>query len=170
MRIVKRYANRGVAGHVNRENPAQPGVKIAELPVVCSKCGAVFRGRRWTAGGEIKIDIQPGTARSGLCPACRQIESGSAGGFVFIDGSLLRGHVVEILNLLRDEEKRAAEENPLSRIIKWDKDDHGVLQLKTTTEHLARRLGQALEQSYAGEAMSSFSQENKIARITRCNG
>jgi hypothetical protein len=170
MRIVKRYASQVLARRAVGESRAQLGVSAAAAPVVCSKCGAVFQGRRWTAVDEIQKGVQPRAARSGLCPACRQIASGLAGGFVFIDGSLLRGHAVEILNILRDEERRATEENPLSRIIKWDKDDQGVLQLKTTTEHLARRLGQALEQAYAGEAASSFSDENKIARVTRCIG
>lgn len=167
MRIVKRYSNQTSGRRADLKNGSQLGLRTAELPVVCSKCGAVFCDRRWTSCNGKDGGVQPRPARPGCCPTCRQIASGSVGGFVYIDGSLLKGRVVEILDLVRNEEKRAVEENPLSRIIKWDKDDQGVLQLKTSTEHLARLLGQALERAYGREARFDFSDENKIARITR---
>ena len=166
MRIVKRYTNQTFTKRVDHEGGFHREPKAAEEPVVCSKCGAVFQNRRWTAGEKINDDTRLHNAKLGICPACHQVASGVAGGFVHIDGSFLKGHQAEVLNLLRNEEQRAIEDNPLSRIIKWDKNDEGELQLKTTNEHLAQRIGHALEKAFDGEVRYDFSHENKVARVT----
>jgi hypothetical protein len=38
--------------------------------------------------------------------------------------------------------------------------------LSTTTEHLAQRLGHALEKAFDGKVDYDFSHENKLARVT----
>jgi NMD protein affecting ribosome stability and mRNA decay len=166
MRIVKRYTNQTFTKRVDHEGGARREPRATAGSVVCSKCGSVFQNRRWTASEKINADTRLHDAKLGICPACQQIASGVAGGFVHIDGSFLKGHETEILNLLRNEEQRAIEDNPLSRIIKWDKDDEGELQIKTTTEHLAQRLGHALEKAFDGKVKYDFSHENKVARVS----
>jgi hypothetical protein len=44
--------------------------------------------------------------------------------------------------------------------------DGHKLTVSTTTEHLAQRLGQALEKAFDGSVHYDFSHENKLARVT----
>ena len=60
-----------------------------------------------------------------------------------------------------------------SKLRTWDfkavsriPNDPIALVLSTTTEHLAQRLGPALEKAYDGQLEYDFSHENKLARVT----
>jgi hypothetical protein len=67
--------------------------------------------------------------------------------------------------LLRNEEARAAEDNPTARVMSWGTKGEPRLELTTTTPHLAQRLGHALEKAYGGEVGYDFSHENEVARV-----
>jgi hypothetical protein len=86
-------------------------------------------------------------------------------GFVYVYGGFFATHCDEIEQLLRNEAARAAEDNPLARIMEWERPDIDTLVLATTTEHLAKRLGQALEKAFKGKVHYDFSHENKLARV-----
>ena len=75
-------------------------------------------------------------------------------------------HQDEIESLLRNEAERAAEDNALARILEWKRGDGHKLTVTTTTEHLAQRLGHALEKAFCGEVQYDFSHENKLARVS----
>jgi hypothetical protein len=47
----------------------------------------------------------------------------------------------------------------------WKENKDGKLTLSTTTEHLAQRLGHALEKAFSGKVEYDFSHENKLARV-----
>ena len=100
-----------------------------------------------------------------VCPACEQKRSGEPRGCVYLDGDFFVAHYEEIEQLLRNEAERAAEDNPLARIMKWKRGDGHKLTVTTTTEHLAQRLGHALEKAFGGGAHYDFSHENKLARV-----
>ena len=100
-----------------------------------------------------------------VCPACKQESTGEPRGFVFLDGDFFAPHHDEIENLLRNEAARAAEDNPLARILELKKGDAHKLTVTTTTEHLAQRLGHALEKAFDGTVQYDFSHENKLARV-----
>jgi hypothetical protein len=87
-------------------------------------------------------------------------------GYVYLEGAFLIAHRDDIEKLLRNEAERAAEDNPLARIMLWKENGDGKLTLSTTTVHLAQRLGHALEKAYDGEFEYDFSHENKLARVT----
>ena len=72
---------------------------------------------------------------------------------------------MKIEHLLRNEAERAAEDNPLARIMEWKRGDGHKLTVTTTTEHLAQRLGGALEKAFGGNTHYDFSHENKLARV-----
>jgi len=74
-------------------------------------------------------------------------------------------HQQEIEQLLKTEAARAAEDNPLACIMDWQRSDDSKLTVTTTTEHLAQRLGQALQKAYGGATRYDFSHENKLARV-----
>jgi hypothetical protein len=100
-----------------------------------------------------------------VCPACEQKRSGEPRGFVYLDGDFFVAHHEEIEQLLRNEAERAAEDNPLARIMEWKRGDGHKLTVTTTTEHLAQRLGHALEKAFGGIVHYDFSHENKLARV-----
>jgi hypothetical protein len=99
-----------------------------------------------------------------ICPACKQTAEGIVGGYVLIDGQFVTQHHRDIVDLIKNEERRAMEDNPLSRIMSRA-DDGGSVRIETTTEHLAQRLGRALEKAFAGSVNYDFSHENKMARV-----
>jgi hypothetical protein len=137
-------------------------------PAVCGDCGAVYSHKRWTLP-----DSNSGQGRQKhwrpqhltVCPACLQQQTGEASGFVHLQGDFYQLHREEIEQLLRHEAERAAEDNPLARIIKWQRGAKHQLTLSTTTEHLAQRLGHALEKAFGGSTRYDFSHENKLARV-----
>jgi hypothetical protein len=90
--------------------------------------------------------------------------SGVVGGYVTISGKFAAEHREEIDNLVTNEAERAAEDNPLSRIMRRI-DSGGRMLIETTTEHLAQRLGHALSRAYEGDVTYDFSHENKVARV-----
>ena len=83
---------------------------------------------------------------------------------IYLKGEFLGKHRDEIERLLSNEAERDGEDNPLARIMGWE-DTDDQLVVKTTTEHLAQRLGHALEKAFHGEVRYDFSHENKLARV-----
>jgi hypothetical protein len=100
-----------------------------------------------------------------VCPACRRQRDGEPSGFLHLEGAYLNERGDEIRHFLQKEAKRAAEDNPLARIMRWEMDEKGRPTLATTTEHLADRLGHALEKAFKGKARYDFSHENKLAHV-----
>jgi hypothetical protein len=49
--------------------------------------------------------------------------------------------------------------------MQYDEGQSGRITITTTTEHLAERLGQALEKAFGGKVRYDFSHENKLARV-----
>jgi hypothetical protein len=123
----------------------------------------LFVHRRWHRAGDVAIDGADTTRTT--CPACRTIEAGIPRGFVHIEGAFPRAHAAEVRRLLDNEERRATEDNPLARTMGRTEEPDGKVIVTTTTEHLAQRLGQALEKAFGGEVRYDFSHENKLARV-----
>jgi hypothetical protein len=70
----------------------------------------------------------------------------------------------EVLRLLKNEEERAREKNPLERIMRMETDGP-AWRVETTTEKLAQRLGRALEKARGGKATYRWSHNNKFVRV-----
>lgn len=169
MRSNKRYTNTTFTKRVDHaQGPREPVPARAE-PAICTSCGAVYAGRRWrqaSAHQRLQQLTTPRFFAKTTCPACLQAEVGLPRGYVYLRGSYLTAHRREIEQLLRNEADRAAEDNPLARILGWEREDREGLVVTTTTEHLAQRLGHALEKAMGGEVRYRFSHENKLARVT----
>ena len=128
----------------------------------------MYSSRRWTASRSTLTkspDEHLAPAQTTLCPACKQQRTGEPRGFVFLDGDFFSSHGDEIEQLLRNEAKRAAEDNPLARAMEFKRGDGHKLTVSTTTEHLAQRLGHALEKAFGGSVHYNFLHENKLARV-----
>lgn len=162
----KRYTNTTFTKRVDHEAGRHRTRRSPAEPLVCEGCGAVYSLRRWTRKSELKADrsATKQTAKSTLCPACKQARDGVPSGFVYVKGKFYVKHRVEIGCLLRNEAERDAQDNPLARIMSWE-DTDGQLVITTTTEHLAQRLGHGLEKAFDGKVRYDFSHENKLARV-----
>ena len=164
----RKYTNATFTKRVDHEAGRHRPSRARSEPAVCEVCGAVYANRRWTAATS-------GSGKSRhkhwrpphltVCPACTQVRSGEPRGFLYLDGGFLVTHNEEIEQLLRNEAERAGEDNPLARIMEWKRGDKHELTVTTTTEHLAQRLGHALEKAFGGSAHYDFSHENKLARV-----
>lgn len=169
MPAKRKYSNATFTKRVDHEAGRHRPSRARAEPAVCEGCGAVYANRRWTAAGsafgnERHKHWRP--AQTTVCPACTQQRTGEPHGFVYLDGAFFATHHEEIEHLLLNEAERAAEDNPLARIMEWKRDDDHKLTVTTTTEHLAQRLGHALEKSFKGRVHYDFSHENKLARVS----
>ena len=168
MRSQKRYTNATWTHRVDHEAGKHRGARAPHEPLLCAGCGAVYVKRRWShepaahllAGAHAYKPVEVK-----ICPACRRRRSGTPHGFVHIDGEFVAQHEVEIGNLIRNEEARAAEDNPLGRILHLGPDGTGGLLVTTTTEHLAIRLGRMLEKTFDGKLLFGFAHETKLAHV-----
>ena len=166
MHGMKRYTNVTFTKRVDHEAGRHRGPRAMSEPALCRACGAVYVNRRWkSALGPVSALYKQRPARLVVCPACLQMRNGTPRGFVYLDGSFYVTHRQEIEQLLRNEAARAEADNPLARIMKFTRGKDHKLTISTTTEHLAQRLGHALEKAFAGHAQYVFSHENKLARV-----
>lgn len=168
MPIKRKYSNATFTKRVDHEAGRHRPLRAMIEPAVCKDCRAVYADRRWTAAepdsrSERHKHWRP--EQQILCPACLQIRSGEPRGFVYLDGAFFVIHHEEIEQLLRNEAGRAAQDNPLARIMELKPGDGHQLTVSTTTEHLAQRLGHALEDAFGGNTHYDFSHENKLARV-----
>lgn len=169
MPVRRRYSNTTFSKRVDHEAGRHRPARAIKEPAVCEDCRAVYANRRWSAASSTstaKHREHFTTVKTTLCPACKQQRSGEPRGFVFLDGDFLAAHGEEIEQLLRNETKRAAEDNPLARTMEFKRGDGHKLTVSTTTEHLAQRLGHALEKAFGGSVRYDFSHENKLARVS----
>ena len=163
MRSNKRYTNVTFTKRVDHGGGEHHGPRAIPEPAVCVECGAVRTKRRWTmSAAPFGRGVEP--ART-VCPACLQASRGEPRGFVTLEGAFLAEHRLAVERLLTREAERAAEDNPLARILQRSWDGSGRLTVATTTEHLAERLGRAVESAFSGKATYTFSHENKLARV-----
>ena len=147
-------------------DPYLPELSPEEI-AVCRGCHATFRRRHWVLDETLygQVMAQPDT-RLITCPACRKIhDSYFEGEITLAPGPFLSAHREEILNLIRNEEKRAKGLNPLGRIIRIT-EESGKIVVKTTNEKLAQRIGRELEKANQGNTNYRWSKDTKCLRVT----
>lgn len=131
--------------------------KLSE-PARCADCGAQYRDGRWTwpAG--------TGPAREVRCPACHRIRDNFPAGFVSLSGEFFLQHRDQILAVARRCEAAEKSSHPLERIMKTADENGGAL-ITTTGVHLARRIGDALEDAYKGTLEFHYNKEEQLLRV-----
>ena len=167
MRSAKPYTNATFTHRVDHEAGRHRPARAPAEPRVCGTCGAVYRGRRWTRAvpGPPPVSSLGVAAKVTTCPGCRGVAEHAARGFLYLSGAFVDAHRDEVERLVKAEARRTLDDNPTARIIAWEAMPAGPLVVTTTTEHLAERLGQALEKAYDGDVRFDFSHENKLARV-----
>lgn len=166
----KRYTNATFTKRVDHIAGRHRQPRAAGEPRVCASCGSVYKNRRWVTAGAAalqRIVLATGDASPTVvqCPACRLIEGGTPSGVLYVDGTFADAHADELGRLITSEASRAAEDNPTGRVMATTRDSERRLVVTTTTEHLAQRLGHALQKVYKGHVRFDFSHENKFARV-----
>jgi NMD protein affecting ribosome stability and mRNA decay len=132
----------------------------------CRGCGSIYYLRRWTLEppAEIlkRVELRDGVSLT-FCPACQKMRDHYWMGVVQISG-INADEKREVVRLLKNEERRAREKNPLERIVRIADLDAG-LRVETTTEKLAQRLGRCLGKARGGRVTYKWSHRNKFARV-----
>ncbi len=130
--------------------------------IQCSGCGAFHHRRHWslTLPAGFSSQIQ---SHFVLCPACRKIKDRFPGGELTLRG-VEAGNRGEIAKILRNEESRAREKNPLERIMRMDA-ANGGWRIETTTEKLAQRLGRSIKKARGGKLVYKWTHNGKFVRV-----
>ncbi len=127
----------------------------------CGRCGAIFTDKRWSISKRAK---RVAGAAKVTCPACQKIKDGYIGGYVTLQGDFLKEHKDDLLNLIRNKEKLSMRYNPLNRIMDI-KERGGKIEITTTSEKLAQRIGQVVKKTFSGEVEYKWSSDVKVARV-----
>jgi len=132
---------------------------------VCKRCNAAYQNKRWSFDESLlkKMNEWKGVNKV-LCPACQKIKDKFPGGIVTLKGEFLREHKDEIMNLIRNEEERAMGFNPLERIMGINAVREGM-ELTTTNEKLAQRIGKSIRRAYQGRVGYKWSRDTKLLRV-----
>lgn len=167
MHQSKPYTNTTFTRRVDHLAGAHRPGKAASGPRVCKRCGALYMKRRWTTAANYPSSLRAVAASSiVVCPACQMVGARKFAGEVRVSGDFVAAHRAEIERLIRNEAGRAAEDNPMARLVSIRREAPNRLTVRTTTEHLAKRLGQALHKALKGSVHYGFSHENKFAHVT----
>lgn len=132
---------------------------------MCRMCQAVFHNKRWYLRGEIPLkEVRMVHAGLVLCPACRKMRDHFPGGVLTLRGGFLEAHKEEILNRAKNEESRAKAVNPLERIISI-KEEGATMEIHTTNEKLAQRIGREIQRAFKGHVAYHWSRDDKLVRV-----
>ena len=117
---------------------------------VCSHCGAVYHNQHWNRDDR-KRDalLATGAANTVVCPGCKIIAERNPQGIVYLSGDYWQQHREDIINLIRNEETRGMNTNPLERIVDIREEDDGII-VETTNTKLAQHIGRAIEKAHKG--------------------
>jgi hypothetical protein len=139
-------------------DPYQDQATMAE-PSACSECGAVYKEEHW------QWVTPPMHALQTRCPACRRIDDKAPAGYVLIEGPFVQEHRDELINAIRTLEKVEKAAHPLQRIMDI-KEHGGKLHVTTTDIHLARAIGEALQDTWQGKLDFNYTDADYLLRVS----
>jgi len=128
-------------------------------PSVCAKCNLVFHDGifDWPDGA-------PPNARKMVCPACKRIDDNYEGGHVVLEGTFLADHKEDLVNTVKKAEEHEKRQRPLERIMDIVVGDDRI-EVRTTYEPVARRIGQAVHKAYKGDLKMHYLEDEKFVRV-----
>lgn len=146
--------------NLDKGNPYFEYRKYPE-PTECKICGLVYLNGRWT----VKT-LEKGITNKEVCPACRIIKDRNPLGVCVLEGNFLRDekNKIEIKNIIKNIEKNVREKRPLQRIMEIKEED-GKIEITTTYDHLARRIGESIYKAYKGELVLKYQEGERFARV-----
>jgi len=139
--------------------------KALKEPTICPVCSAIYHKKRWQFDKKMLAELKLSKKyTSQKCPADRKIEDNYPMGIINLSGSFVAEHRDELVNLIKSEERHALEKNPLEKIMSIKTTKDGI-QVETTSETLALRIGRILTRAYKGKHEYSFSYGDKYVTI-----
>ncbi len=152
--------------NVDRETDSYIPRKSPPAIGACTDCHAIRRSKRWHLDEKefAALTRKPGAVAMERCPACRKIADDFPSGVILLRGGYVLGHREEILKLVRNEEKRAMGINPLERIISVT-ERNGRMEIATTDEKLAQRIGREVRKACGGALEYKWSEDSKLLRV-----
>ncbi len=135
---------------------------------VCSKCRSIYHDKRWVEDKELYDSLMkdPKKVVFTVCPACKKIETEYMEGVVQLKGDFLFEHKDEIISLIKNTVERADYINPLEKIENINIDEKNkTIEIITTDDKLAQRIGRNIEKAYKGKVEYSFSKEDRLTRV-----
>ncbi|MBI1820284.1 MAG: hypothetical protein HY036_04650 [Nitrospirae bacterium] len=156
---------RGTAPKIS--DPYLPREGMPE-PAKCKICQSVYHHKRWYAKDDpFALQAQNEPMELTVCPACRKAKDHFPGGVVTLRGGYLVAHKDQILHLIRNEETRAKKDNPLEVIFSV-KDMGNRIEIHTTNEKLAQRIGKEIHRAFKGEVSYHWTHDlphDKFVRV-----
>lgn len=150
--------------NVYRDRKDTPG------KLICPNCHAISLQKRWFLDEPMYEQLRTQSdVTAVMCPGCERVERGIYDGHVLACGAYLAEHKQEILNLIGNEEAKARQTNPLSRIGATI-DNGECLELHVTTQWLAERIGKELRKAYDGKLEIDHLQGDKFSRVRWSRG
>lgn len=138
-------------------DPYEQHQKFSE-PAVCSDCGAVYHQGHW------QWTAAPTGAQHVRCAACRRIKENFPAGYVAIEGPFALAHREEIMSLIRHLEQHEKAEHPQNRIMAIEEEGRNLM-VTTTDIHIARAIGDALEDAYKGDLDFHYNKDDYLLRV-----
>ena len=135
----------------------------AHGPVFCPDCGALYRKGRWVWASA------PAGATKHRCPACVRAAEDAPAGYVSLQGEYFAAHRDEVLGRVRNCEAQERSRHPLERVIGITRAPGGAV-VTTTSVHLARRVGHALEHAFKGTLSQSYNRGDNLLRVRWSRG
>lgn len=138
-----------------------------EGTAICEHCHAVYQIGRWSLDPQIYREaLQAPDLHYVTCPACQKLQDRQPGGIVTLNGEFVPQHREELVRLIRNEDVRARNINPLERVMEIQQaEDSNQIVVTTTNEKLAQRLGRALYRAFKGDVEYHWLGESKQARV-----
>ncbi|MHB8481959.1 MAG: BCAM0308 family protein [Nitrospiria bacterium] len=134
-------------------------------PAKCTGCKSVYHHKKWYSKEDpIAMELQKTPMQMTLCPACRKTLEHFPAGLVTLRGGFLTAHKDQILHLIRNEEARAKGVNPLERIISI-KDLGDSVEIQTTGERFAQRIGKDVKKVFKGEVSYNWVSGDKRIKV-----
>ncbi|MEW6270017.1 MAG: hypothetical protein AB1689_12055 [Thermodesulfobacteriota bacterium] len=146
--MIRSLVRRGTAD--GRVQPEEARRGRRDEPVVCERCGAMLRQRRWLQPGKHGHELLA-EARWEVCPACEAQEREEYQGRVLIEGGILAGSEQAIRRRVQKVAERAELTQSQRRIVSIDAVD-GKLEILTTSQKLAHRIVHELKKAFGGRA------------------
>jgi NMD protein affecting ribosome stability and mRNA decay len=81
------------------------------------------------------------------------------------NGEFLKKHREEILNRIKNIVDEVMSQRPLQRILWLEEKEDGSIEIATTSEHLARHLGEAINSAFKGEFDFKYNEGEKLVRV-----
>ncbi|MDH4245748.1 MAG: BCAM0308 family protein [Nitrospira sp.] len=164
-----RKGKRYTTSYKEKQHPKQDPyamLKAPKGPAMCRKCKAIYANKRWYIDSEEARKLAAASSTQKLlCPACQKIKDDYPEGIVMLKWSDLREHEDEIRGLIANVEARAVSVNPLDRVMKVARRKKD-LEVQTTNDRLAQRLGRALVRAYKGKAEYKWAHRDMMVRVT----